>query len=419
MMNQNNKERILIIDDEEEVRFSLQTLLERRGYATRTADNGKAALEILCKDKFDLVVLDIKMPGIGGISVLEKIRQSEGEEVTAEARMPIIILTGFADEGTAIKAMRLKADDYILKPFDVDQFIYVIEKCLRVKMLEKERLSYNKKLEQMVEERTRNLEKAQSQIIQSAKMTAVGQLGAGVAHELNNPLGGVLGYAQLIIETFKQSQNDPEKLGQCKAYAEFIEREALRCKKIVENLLNFSRKPKSEKLDCQGVNEALQETLSVCGNQLKLKQIKVIVNIDPDLRDVMCIKNQVQQVFANLILNAQQAMEEGGTLKIKAFNVVEREQTVNKIKIQFIDQGKGIAKENLKKIFDPFFTTKTTTNGTGLGLSVSYQIIRAHDGTIEVESEEGKGTTFSIVLPVMKDSPHGAAPSSGGPGGKA
>lgn len=418
-MNQNNKERILIIDDEEEVRFSLQTLLERRGYATRTADNGKAALEILCKDKFDLVVLDIKMPGIGGISVLEKIRQSEGEEVTAEARMPIIILTGFADEGTAIKAMRLKADDYILKPFDVDQFIYVIEKCLRVKMLEKERLSYNKKLEQMVEERTRNLEKAQSQIIQSAKMTAVGQLGAGVAHELNNPLGGVLGYAQLIIETFKQSQNDPEKLGQCKAYAEFIEREALRCKKIVENLLNFSRKPKSEKLDCQGVNEALQETLSVCGNQLKLKQIKVIVNIDPDLRDVMCIKNQVQQVFANLILNAQQAMEEGGTLKIKAFNVVEREQTVNKIKIQFIDQGKGIAKENLKKIFDPFFTTKTTTNGTGLGLSVSYQIIRAHDGTIEVESEEGKGTTFSIVLPVMKDSPHGAAPSSGGPGGKA
>lgn len=394
--------RILIIDDEEEVRFSLKTLLERRNYQVTTADNGKAALEILCKDKFALIILDIKMPGLTGIEVLEKIRQKEGDEKPGESRMPVVILTGFADEGTAIKAMRLRADDYVLKPFDVDQFIYIVEKCLRVKHLEEERSSYNRRLEKMVEERTQNLHNAQAQLIQSAKMTAVGQLGAGVAHELNNPLGGILGYAQLIVETFKraEAEGNMERLKVCRDYAQYIEREALRCKKIVENLLNFSRKPSSEKLDNAGIADALNETLSVCGNQLKLKRINVIINIDPNLKRVLCIKNQIQQVFTNLILNAQQAMDEGGELKIRATNVIEKNKEIKYIKIQFIDQGKGIKKENLKKIFDPFFTTKTTTNGTGLGLSVSYKIIRTHNGTIEVESEEGKGTTFTLVLPV-------------------
>ncbi len=393
-------ERLLIIDDEENIRFSLKTLLERRKYSVNTADNGKAALEILCKDQYDLIVLDVKMPGLSGIEVLEKIREMEGAEVTGDARMPVVILTGFADEGTAIKAMRLRADDYVLKPFDVDQFIYVIEKCLRIKHLEEERLSYNKRLEHMVEERTRNLNNAQAQLIQSAKMTAVGQLGAGVAHELNNPLAGILGYAQLIIETFNKANGNMEQLNSCKEYAQYIERESLRCKKIVENLLNFSRKPSSEKLDCQGITDVINETLSVCGNQLKLKEINVIVNIDPNLKKVMCIKNQIEQVFTNLILNAQQAMENGGELKIKASNIIDKNKEIKYIKIQFIDQGKGIEKDNLKKVFDPFFTTKTTTNGTGLGLSVSYKIVRAHNGTIEVESELGRGSTFTIVLPV-------------------
>jgi len=394
-------EKILIIDDEGGIRLSIKRLLRGKGYQVETAANGKEGLSLVEDSDFDLIILDMRMPEMSGIDVLREIRRMERGFSSQRARIPVVILTGFADEGTAIKAMQLRADDYVFKPFEVGQFMHSVEKCLRIKRLEKERLAYNQKLEKMVEERTKNLNSAQSQLIQSAKMTAIGQLGAGVAHELNNPLGGILGYAQLILEKYKTANGDYEKIKACEQYAEFIEREAIRCKKIVETLLNFSRKPSSVVLDRQAIGDALDETLAVCGNQLKLKQINVIKEISPDLCEVKGIKNQLEQVFTNLILNAQQAMPSGGNLEIKASNIVEHGDTIKYIKIQFSDEGQGISSSNLKKIFDPFFTTKANSNGTGLGLSVSYQIIRAHEGTIEVESEEGEGTTFTIVLPAV------------------
>jgi len=244
--------------------------------------------------------------------------------------------------------------------------------------------------------KTEELISTQVQLIQSAKMAAVGQLGAGVAHELNNPLGGILGYAQFILEKIKRPEFSSEDFKSCIKYIESIERESTRCKGIVESLLKFSRRPISPQPELIDVALAINETLAIIGHQLKLKNITLTTDIPEGLDKVFGITNQLQQVFTNLILNAQQAMPEAGQLKIAARNILGE----NKVEIEFTDTGCGISEENLKHIFEPFFTTKQKEKGTGLGLAVSYQIIQDHKGTIEIKSEVGKGTTIVIRLPV-------------------
>jgi two-component system NtrC family sensor kinase len=274
-----------------------------------------------------------------------------------------------------------------------------------IKALQEERTSLDTKVKQRtaeLEKANKELKETQVQLIQSAKMAAVGQLGAGVAHELNNPLGGILGYAQFILEKLSRPEFSLDDFKSSSKYIESIEREASRCKKIVENLLKFSRRPIVIKPEPLNIAQALEETLSIIGHQLKLKNINVITEIKPDLTRVTGIINQLQQVFANLILNAQQAMSEGGGLRITAQNLLdETTQTPVKVRLEFTDNGCGISGENLKHMFEPFFTTKQKEKGTGLGLAVSYQIVSDHKGTIEVKSEVGKGTTITITLPAI------------------
>ena len=264
----------------------------------------------------------------------------------------------------------------------------------------KQRTAELEKANRELQEKTEELKEKQVQLIQSAKMAAVGQLGAGVAHELNNPLGGILGYAQFVLEKLKRPEFGTEDFKGCSKYLESIEHEAARCKGIVENLLKFSRRPISPKPEALDIASAINETLSIIGHQLKLKNIKLTLDIKPDLAGVIGILNQLQQVFANLILNAQQAMSEAGELKITAYNILdEKTKTPTHVRIEFSDTGCGISEENLLHLFEPFFTTKQSQKGTGLGLAVSYQIIQDHRGTIEVTSEVGKGTRFAITLP--------------------
>jgi two-component system NtrC family sensor kinase len=273
-----------------------------------------------------------------------------------------------------------------------------------IQALQEERASLDIKVKQRtaeLEESNRELKTAQSQLIQSAKMAAVGQLGAGVAHELNNPLGGILGYAQFILEKIRRPEFGVDDFKSSGRYIESIEREAARCKKIVENLLKFSRRPIVIKPEPIDIAQAIDETLSIIGHQLKLKNVNVTLEVKPDLSRVTGIINQLQQVFTNLILNSQQAMPEGGELKITGQNIQdESTHTPKAVKLEFTDTGCGIPEEHLAHMFEPFFTTKQSQKGTGLGLAVSYQIISDHKGTIEVKSEVGKGTTFTIILPV-------------------
>jgi two-component system NtrC family sensor kinase len=252
-------------------------------------------------------------------------------------------------------------------------------------------------LEQEVEERTKQLKEAQIQMLQSAKMAAVGQLSAGVAHEINNPLGGILGYVQLVLSKLEKPAFDLEDFNNCKDYLKHIERESQRCKKIVENLLAFSRKS-AEAFQPLDIKTIMENTLSILRHSLELQNIKVNAEYMP--LDVPLIRgnvNQLQQVFTNIIINAQHAMPQGGQLNICA-KVIQQGENKN-LHISFQDTGCGIPKENLERIFEPFFTTKENWKSVGLGLSICYQIIQQHNGKIVVESELGEGSTFTLILP--------------------
>ena len=252
-------------------------------------------------------------------------------------------------------------------------------------------------LEERVKEATRQLKETQAQLIQSAKMAAVGQFGAGVAHELNNPIGGILGYAQFILQKLSRPEFAAEDFKTCRQYVEHIEKESKRCKTIVENLLSFSRRPAVTPAPID-IKRVIEEILSIIGRQLELQNIKVTTDCEPNLPRMSGNVNQLQQVFTNIIINAQHAMPKGGELNIRLKSKMKGGK--KNIEINLKDTGCGIPKENLEKIFEPFFTTKQDWKSVGIGLSITYQIVQDHKGTITAESEEGKGTTFTITLPV-------------------
>lgn len=246
---------------------------------------------------------------------------------------------------------------------------------------------------------TADLKKSNAQLIQSSKLAAVGQLGASVAHELNNPLTGILGYAQYTLEKIRKPGFQAEDFKSCEKYLGYIEKEAVRCKLITENLLKFSRRS-PEELELLDINQVIEDALVLLSHQLMLKKIELKKELSSDLKPVEGNAKQLQQVFANLVINSQYAMPGGGNLTVATRLKDERSSSeANFVEISFTDIGCGIPLEILDKIFDPFFTTKTGWTGAGLGLSVSYTIIQSHKGRIEVKSEVDKGTTFTIILP--------------------
>lgn len=245
---------------------------------------------------------------------------------------------------------------------------------------------WSEELEHKVEERTRELHAAQEQLLQSEKLASIGQLAAGVAHEINNPMGVILGFAQGILRTLPEDDRLRKPLTT-------VEKESLRCKRIVQNLLDFARHSEPT-FQPTNVNELIDASCDLVEHQTSLQNVKLVKGYDPALPSIMADANQLQQVFINTMLNAYQAMPNGGTL-----HIITR-MAGSELQIVFTDTGMGIPPENIQHIFDPFFTTKEVGEGTGLGLSVSYGIIKAHGGNIEVESQMGKGSTFVIKLPL-------------------
>jgi len=231
----------------------------------------------------------------------------------------------------------------------------------------------------------------QEQLLHAEKLSAVGQLVSGVAHELNNPLSGVLGLAQLLL-----SEEVPDGM---RGDLETICQQALRCQKIVQNLLTFARKHKPQK-NYVGINGILRSTVALRAYQLKVDNIELVMELDDNLPPTMADYHQMQQVFLNLLNNAYEAMvEHRGRGKL----TLRSERDGDWIRVKFIDNGPGIPEEVLHRIFDPFFTTKEVGKGTGLGLSISYGIVQEHGGRIYAESVEGQGATFVVELPITPD----------------
>ncbi len=243
-----------------------------------------------------------------------------------------------------------------------------------------------------VAERERRLElTARKQIGRSEQLASIGRLAAGVAHEINNPLTGVLTFAHLLREKENMDDQDRQDL-------DLIIRETTRAAEIVRGLLDFARErpPVKEPFD---VNEVIRRTLRLLGNQKAFQQINIVDDLDDNLPRVQGDINQIQQVLLNLCLNACEAMPSGGTL------LIATRADDGKVLIKVGDTGCGIVPEHLDRIFEPFFSTKPVGKGTGLGLSVTYGIVERHGGSIDVESTVGKGTTFTVSLPVASTVP--------------
>ena len=230
------------------------------------------------------------------------------------------------------------------------------------------------------------LQETQAQLVQAEKMSALGQLAGGLAHEINNPLSGILGLAQLALEAVPAGTQSHADLKE-------IEKAVFRCKKIISSLLSFARQEKT-RMEPVNVNEAIEETLVLCARQMELKGVKIARDLEPGLPLATADFQQLMQVFLNLSTNAGDAMVEGGTL-----TVATRAAGAREIEIIFSDTGCGMPREIMDRIFDPFFTTKPVGKGTGLGLSVCLGIVNKHNGRIKAESEEGKGSKFRIFLP--------------------
>lgn len=270
---------------------------------------------------------------------------------------------------------------------------------------------WGRTLEQKVEKRTRALRAAEAEAARGEKLASVGLLAAGIAHELNNPLTGILTFSSLIRKNYPDGSPQAEDL-------DLVIRETKRCAAIIRRLLDFAREKAPEKKFAD-LNQLIAATARIIERPAHLRDIEITMDLDRDLPPVWVDADQITQVIMNMLVNAQHAIEEKGSITVrsrraqKALSTEPGAQSVARVELSIIDTGCGIPEKNLKRIFDPFFTSKQVGKGTGLGLSVSHGIVAANGGTIEVESKVGEGSTFRIYLP-LEPPPGGAESSSSG-----
>lgn len=300
---------------------------------------------------------------------------------TREGRMLEVPL---AIHGRVTGRLRAWATSGDLSPADAEQILRIVASQVAV-------AAENARLYEGLRRQMEDLRQTQAQLVQSAKLAAIGELAANVAHEINNPMTSILGYATLMLDEGVDATTVTE-------YLKTIQSEALRIRETVRALLDFSRQ-RDFTMERVDVAQTVKDTLALVRRHAALSNIAIEEKYDPELPPVEVDVPQCKQVFLNLITNALDAMPHGGTLTVATVRDGEF------VRVDFADTGAGIPEANLARIFDPFFTTKPAVKGTGLGLSVSLGIIQSHGGTIDVRSEVGRGSVFSVKLPIPTTSP--------------
>ncbi len=417
---------ILVAEDDYVSRLLVKKAVKKVGHEVIEAENGRIAWDLFLEHEPDVVISDWMMPEMDGIELCSRIRKADKKTYSY-----IILLTAKDKTTDLVEVFDAGADDYIIKPFKPDELRSRIKTGERIIELESrhyemqaELIAKNKELDKTLAD----LKTTQSQILQSEKMASIGQLAAGVAHEINNPIGFIgsnldaltdymKDVEQLIghYQALQQSLNSPEqnvaqdiktKLSDIADFEKDIEIDYLKedipellsdCKdgtqrvgRIVADLKSFAH-PGNDKKMLIDLNAGLETTLNVVYNEIKYK-----ATVEKEYGEISMVEGfpqKLNQVFMNILVNAAQAIEEKGRITIKT-----RQEGKNVV-VVISDTGCGIKEENLAKVFDPFFTTKEIGKGTGLGMNIAYNIIEEHKGKIGVASEVGKGTSFTITLP--------------------
>jgi two-component system NtrC family sensor kinase len=303
-------------------------------------------------------------------------------------------LRAIEDAARQIADGDFRRDVEVRAPEEIEDLAGSINRMAR--KLEAERIEleeWGTTLEKRVQERTDEIKRIHGQLFRSEKLASLGKLAAGVAHEINNPLTGILANSSLLLEETEPGDPNREDLA-------IIVKETIRCREIVKRLLDFARQTKPQK-KLTDVNQLLDAIILLVRNQASFRNIVIDRSLADGLPQILCDSDQLQQVFINIILNASEAMTGGGRLTVRTSSSTDGESVV----VSFADSGPGIPEERRERIFDPFFTTKE--HGTGLGLSISYGIVEQHGGNILVESEVGRGATFTVQLPVRNPEAEG------------
>ncbi|WP_445291779.1 hybrid sensor histidine kinase/response regulator [Calothrix sp. NIES-2098] len=411
---------ILIVDDNPTNLSVLAQTLKAAGLSIRIATDGKSALRQLAEnsDRPELILLDVQMPGIDGF---ETCCQLKANPTTQD--IPVIFMTALADTHSKVKGLSLGAVDYITKPFEGEEVLARVRVHLQMRLLGKTLQQWNEQLEQRVTERTAALQKAQVQLVQQEKLATLGQLVAGVAHEINNPMGCI--YSNIpIAQDYLKDINTILRLYQkcCTSLTPEIEKalkeididfifedfskllytlklSTERIQDISVSLRNFSRLDVDTKV-LTNLHDGIDSTLLILGHRLKAVGSYPAIEIIKEygsIPEVECYPSLLNQVFMNLLANAIDALEEEPNPTIR----ICTEMLHGWVIIRILDNGEGISEEVKQRLFEPLFTTKPSGKGTGLGLSIARQIVEEkHGGQLSMVSELGKGCEFVIKIPL-------------------
>ena len=406
---------VLIVDDTPTNISVLAQTLRQAGLAIRIANDGVSALEQVKREQPSLILLDVQMPIMDGFETCRRLKADSSTE-----DIPIIFMTALSDKTSRIKGLSLGAVDYIAKPFEQDEVLARVKVHLRLKQL-------SEQLEERVAERTEALQTAQIQMVQQEKLATLGQLIAGVAHEINNPMACIANNIEPasehiqdlveIINAYRHHYSQPveeiQSLLEEKEIDFAIEDlpkllnsmwlSTERIKSISNSLRNFSRVDVDAKVPAD-IHEGLESTLVILGHRLKALGIRPEITVDKQygqLPEIECFPSAINQVFMNILANAMDALE-----GVANPNIVITTRLLDEdwVQVDITDNGPGLTEIIKQRLFEPLFTTKPMGKGTGLGLSISRQIIEdKHHGRITCISAPGEGCKFVIDLPMKME----------------
>lgn len=370
---------ILIVDDSRVMREMLLRLVTEIGHRAITATNGKEAIEKTLSEQPDVVLMDVHMPEMDGYQACREIKNR-----LSGRYIPIVFVTTLQEPRERLNALRAGGDDFVNKPVQREDLLFRIGTQLRVKELTEDLQSVNENLEQTVVEKSAALVETERQLYQAEKMSAIGTMLSGIAHELKNPIFIIGSWAQMLKQTGGLTEEQTKAV-------DFIQDQATRSSTIVENLLKLVRKKVEhvKRLDINEIIDGIRQNLSYL---VVNKEVQIETELEARAR-IEGNAAEIEQVVVNLVSNAVDAISDKGTVTVRS-----RENDKWSI-IEVADDGKGMSEDVKRKVFDPFFTTKDPGKGTGLGMSIIYKIVENHRGKVSVDSQEGRGTTISVCFP--------------------